>query len=339
MRLAFFLLGLCMLHGCMPNECLSAAAAAETNVYHISLLKSGMNQVEVLKIMRHPYSDQVYYLDEDIFDVWFYVTGNVVLGQSRMMPMNLTPLVFKNGILIGWGNSYYNMLKSLELEAERAKLLPPPTAPVQENEIENKEIEKSIEKTLQMQPQKPASPGLAPTSEPSKTPPLPQGAPTAAPVQENEIENKEIEKSIEKTLQMQLQKPASPGLAPTSEPSKTPPLPQGAPNQPQKARTRETGGSEKVVPSAPETPGKKGQSPQQQSAPNWSPLEKQKPEQPPSPQKPSSQVTMSRGDKKEESPDQGKEAKDRLPLNEEDEEILRQEREYDFDQTINISFF
>jgi len=289
MRLAFFLLGLCMLYGCMPNECLSAAAAAETNVYHISLLKSGMNQVEVLKIMRHPYSDQVYYLDEDIFDVWFYVTGNVVLGQSRMMPMNLTPLVFKNGILIGWGNGYYNMLKSRELEAERAKLLPPPKAPVQENEIENKELERSLEKIQQTQPQKHASPGLAPTSEPSKTRPLPQGMP----------------------------------------------------NQPtKKVRTRETGGSEKGVPSGPATQGEKGQSPQQQSTPNWSPLEKQKPEQPqpPSPQKPSPQVTMSRGKNKEESPDQGKETKDRPPLNEEDEEMLREEREYDFDQTKNTFY-
>jgi hypothetical protein len=285
MRLAFFLLGLCMLYGCMPNECLSAAAAAETNVYHISLLKSGMNQVEVLKIMRHPYSDQIYYLDEDIFDVWFYVTGNVVLGQSRMMPMNLTPLVFKNGILIGWGNGYYNMVKSRELEAERAKLLPPPTAPAQENKIEDKELERSLEKIQQTQPQKPASPGLAPTSKP-----------------------------------------------------KTPALPQGKPNQPTKARSREKDGSEKGVPSGPATPGEKGQSPQQQSAPNWSPLEKQKPEQPqpPSPQKPSSQVTMTRGENKEESPDQGKEAKDRPPLNEEDEEMLREEREYDFDQTKNF---
>jgi hypothetical protein len=207
------------------------------------------------------------------------------------MPMNLTPLVFKNGILIGWGNGYYNMLKSRELEAERAKLLPPPAAPVQENEIENKELERSLEKIQQTQPQKPASPGLAPTSEPS---------------------------------------------------NKTRPLPQGMPNQPKKAQTRETGGSEKGVPSGPATAGEKGQSPQQQSAPNWSPLEKQKPEQPPSPQKPPSQVTMSRGENKEASPDQGKEIKDakedQLPLNEEDEEMLREEREYDFDQT-NNSFF
>ena len=286
MRLAFFLLGLSMLYGCMPNESLSAAAAAETNVYHISLLHRGMNQVEVLKIMRHPYSDQVYYLDEDIFDVWFYVTGNVVLGQSRMMPMNLTPLVFKNGILIGWGNGYYNMVKSRELEAERAKL-PPPTVPVQERGIENKELEKSLEKTLQTQPQKPVSPGISPNAQPSKTPSSSQGKP----------------------------------------------------NQPKKLPAEKSGGAGKGVPSGPATPGGKGQPLQQQSAPDWSPLEKQKPEQPqpqtPPHQKPSSQGTISRGENKKETPDQGKEQKDNLPLDEEDEEMLWQEREYDFDQTKN----
>jgi Protein of unknown function (DUF3192) len=285
MRLFFFLAVLSMFYGCMPNECLSAAAAAETNVYHISLLKTGMNQVEVLKIMRHPYSDQMYYFDEAIFDVWFYVTGNVVLGQSRMMPGNLTPLVFRNGILIGWGNGYYNMVKSRDLEAKRAKL-PLPAAPTQESEIENKELEKSLEKTLQQQPQK--SQQVPSTSKPPMTLPSPQGNP-------------------------------KPPQKMPSEKSKTP------------VKGKET---------SPTTPGNQGQTPPpQQSAPDWSPLEKQKPEQPqpqaPSPQKPSPQVTMSRGGNKGETPDQGTEQKDHLPLDKEDEEMLRNERKYDFDQTKN----
>ncbi len=107
----------------MPNQCLSASAAAETNVVNLSRLEPGMNQAQVLKIMRHPYNDQTIVLDNTPYDVWFYVTGPVVLGQSRMMPANLTPLIFNHGILIGWGSGYYTMLRARQLEARKNETL------------------------------------------------------------------------------------------------------------------------------------------------------------------------------------------------------------------------
>ena len=109
MRLAFFILIFSVLCGCMPNQGLSTAADSEINIRNISRLERGMNQVQVLKIMRQPYSDSVFVLENDTYDVWFYVTNPTALGQSRMVPLNLTPLAFKNGILIGWGKNYYNL--------------------------------------------------------------------------------------------------------------------------------------------------------------------------------------------------------------------------------------
>ncbi|HSX38042.1 MAG TPA: DUF3192 domain-containing protein, partial [Chlamydiales bacterium] len=119
MRVSFFSLVLSVLvSGCMPNCSLSTAGAAEVNVANLARIHRGMTQVEVLKIMRQPYEDSVFRMDNDIYDVWFYVTAPTALGQSRMVPLNLTPLTFKNGVLIGWGYSYYNYLKKMQIEGE-----------------------------------------------------------------------------------------------------------------------------------------------------------------------------------------------------------------------------
>lgn len=118
MRVAFLLF--IFLQSCMPNQSLSTASAAEINIENLARIQKGMTQIEVLKIMHQPYSDTVVLMDNDTYDVWFYVTEPTVLGQSRMVPLNLTPLVFKNGILIGWGHPYYNYLKNRQLENETA---------------------------------------------------------------------------------------------------------------------------------------------------------------------------------------------------------------------------
>ncbi len=104
---------------------LSTLTAADSNVSNLTCLSLGMSQCEVLHIMRQPFKDKTYCLDGDIYDVWFYVTEQTLLGQSRLMPVNLTPLTFKNGVLVGKGASYANYLKKKEEERRNA---PPPDA-------------------------------------------------------------------------------------------------------------------------------------------------------------------------------------------------------------------
>ena len=142
MRLAFFFLIFSILYGCMPNQGLSTDSDAEINVINISRLEKGMNQVQVLRIMRQPYSDKVFVLDNDTYDVWFYVTNPTVMGQSRMVPLNLTPLTFKNGILIGWGKNYYNFLKrwNEEVEAEKLAPLKPTPTKIEQKNLEDQEL-------------------------------------------------------------------------------------------------------------------------------------------------------------------------------------------------------
>jgi hypothetical protein len=308
MRLAFLLFVFSIFYGCMPNRSLSTAAEAEVNVYGIFRLERGMNQAEVLKIMRHPYSDKVFVMDQDIYDVWFYVTSPTVLGQSRMMPANLTPVTFKNGILIGCGNYYYNTLKNMQLEKEKAMMAPPsPPIPTEtEKEIENKELEESLQKTLQ-----PQSPTIAPKVE-QPIQPQEQGATPQKPAGSAPPQKKPVQPNQKGPNWSPVEKPAAPQAG------------QGK---------AQPGGA-----SQPKNQKQELQKPSQTNphAPNWSPIEKQAPEQQP-PATPPQKLSMSDKQGSQEDSAQEKDPKNtkenRVPLTEEDEEMLREEREYDFDQT------
>src|SRR5579872_5592875 len=98
--------GVC-LAGCVSNTGLQTDAVSETNRYRLSRVRKGMYEAQVLSVMRQPYNYETFQIGEDVYDVWFYVTNPTVLGQSRMVAQNLTPLSFKNGILVGTGYDYY----------------------------------------------------------------------------------------------------------------------------------------------------------------------------------------------------------------------------------------
>lgn len=280
MRLSSFLLVFSMLYGCMPNQSLGTSAVAETNVCGLSRLEKGMTQADVLKIMRHPYSDTVFHFDTDTYDVWFYVTGPAALGQSRLMPMNLTPLTFKNGILIGWGYAYVSHLNKLQEETEKAKQAPKPEKIGKETEPENKELEKVLKESFVPQQQ----------AAPQSPPPTPSQKPGEAPI----------------------------------PPSKEQPLPSQKGQAP----------SKKPLPSQKEPPAQ----PTQQT-PNWEPLEKQSPPPPPARETKQGSSTLSMSKKPKENPASKQEEpptqkpKEKVPLDENDEEMFQEERDQDFNQT------
>ena len=153
----------CLLCGCMANNGLGSMADSEVNVYNISRLSTGMRQCEVLQVMKQPYSHETFEFDEAVYDVWFYVTKPTVLGQSRMVPQNLTPLAFKNGVLIGWGFSYYNYLVRKEDSEANKK-------PAEKK----KEEDENLENILKAPSSSPKSSKTTPSSKSSSTPPAAQ---------------------------------------------------------------------------------------------------------------------------------------------------------------------
>ena len=164
---------LLLLGGCgVGNDTLNTASMQDRNITNISRLSLGMSEAEVLQIMRQPYSRENFLIGEDVYEVLFYVTQFGMLGQTRMVPQNLTPLTFKNGVLVGWGYVYYNWLvKTEELSVAQEQ---PTTKPKTED--------KSLEKALEAPPTEPGAP-VQPAAPVQPTPvqPPPPKQPPAKP--------------------------------------------------------------------------------------------------------------------------------------------------------------
>lgn len=157
----FWVLILLLFHGCAANDGLGSSSVAQINIAHLSNLYVGMSQADALRVMRHPHKQLTFEIDGSIFDVWFYITKPTVLGQSRMVPQNLTPLTFKNGELIGWGASFYNYLAKRKEAAERQQAAP--VKPFEQIGLPKEDVD--LEKNLQKL--------LAPEETPSSSTPIP----------------------------------------------------------------------------------------------------------------------------------------------------------------------
>ena len=143
----YWLLFLMVCSGCMANRTLTTESTAEKNIYYLTRVSLGMTEAQVLQIMRQPDRQESFSLEEDKYDVWFYITRVTGLGQSRLVPQNLTPLVFKNGIFAGWGFVYYRYLR--QQEKERSKpVAPVKPAPKSKSGPEESDDAKAIEKVL-----------------------------------------------------------------------------------------------------------------------------------------------------------------------------------------------
>lgn len=148
------------LAGCMASNSLQYSAAADTNLYHIAKVRKGMSEREVLRIMHKPYSYESFQVDDEIYDVWFYVTQTTGLDQTRMVPQNLTPLTFKNGILVGTGYYWYYYAMKAQADETAINTPQPPKKKTQDEE------DKAFEDALKGYPKKPA---VVPAKAPKKT--------------------------------------------------------------------------------------------------------------------------------------------------------------------------
>ena len=177
-----------LLAGCMASNGLEYEAVSTNNLYHIARVRKGMSETQVIQIMGRPYSYESFSVADDVYDVWFYVTKTTGLDQTRMVPQNLTPLTFKNGILVGTGYSWYYYAMKEQADAVAAQN---PTPPEKTSEEEDVEFENALKS---FHPETPA-PSPAPQTVPqTKTPPPQPARPAqttmAQPIYEESQEEK-----------------------------------------------------------------------------------------------------------------------------------------------------
>jgi outer membrane protein assembly factor BamE (lipoprotein component of BamABCDE complex) len=85
-----------LLAGCGAVKGLEASA----NRNQLDNLKVGMTTDQVRRAMGKPYKSEFYGAKQ----MWFYITEWQSDGQTTSDEM--TPLVFENDILLGWGNKF-----------------------------------------------------------------------------------------------------------------------------------------------------------------------------------------------------------------------------------------
>lgn len=74
----------------------------ERNVENSKQLRVGMTKTEVLEVMGEPVSDESFCRP----DLWFYY-HKTVWADGLVTEDECMPLVFEDGRLVGWGNTFY----------------------------------------------------------------------------------------------------------------------------------------------------------------------------------------------------------------------------------------
>jgi hypothetical protein len=136
--------GLLILSGCLTSDGLSTLAQSQTNITSLTLLRLGMDEGEVLQIMHAPHSEETYTVGQNQYDVYFYITSPTVLGQTRMVHANLTPLTFKNDILVSGNWAYYKWVKEQVRLAQMPAPQVPPAPPTSNGQEQQEQYQKIL---------------------------------------------------------------------------------------------------------------------------------------------------------------------------------------------------
>lgn len=72
------------------------------NLTNLKQLRKGMTKQQVLKVMGEPLRDEIYNTD----NVWYYFTESK-WSDGACTRDECTPLFFKKGLLLGWGQKAY----------------------------------------------------------------------------------------------------------------------------------------------------------------------------------------------------------------------------------------
>jgi len=117
-RLFLFILLIFSLNGCFKNP-IKTGAISEENRINLSTLAIGMTQQQVLDNMGYPYKTEERVSQNRVYEVWYYITERTLLGQSRLITRNFTPVVFEAGHLVGWGNNFYKYTFDIDDEKQK----------------------------------------------------------------------------------------------------------------------------------------------------------------------------------------------------------------------------
>jgi Protein of unknown function (DUF3192) len=98
---------------------IATGVRAEENRYNLSWVEVGMSQNQVLCRAGGPQRIEKKEINGVCYEIWYYLTKRYGLGQTRLLPQNTTPLIFKNKKLIGWGREYYRYLLNIDHEKEK----------------------------------------------------------------------------------------------------------------------------------------------------------------------------------------------------------------------------
>ena len=110
------------------SGCQFPLQTAKMNVQNMKQIRIGMTKLQVQEIMGEPVSGETYCQP----DVWFYYT-EVVWADGLTTQDECTPLVFKDGKLIGIGRIFYTEYRSRGVR----DLLTPPEDEEAVSETEN----------------------------------------------------------------------------------------------------------------------------------------------------------------------------------------------------------
>ena len=180
MRQAFLLASVAaalLLGGCMPWR------EAQTNVENSKNLRVGMTKVEVLRIMGEPLQDETFCRP----DLWYYYI-ETVWADGLVAEEECMPLVFKDGILIGWGRVFLTKYR-LRSKDNAPNLIPPGSKPAEAL----KAAVKKAPPAKKPAPAKAAPAKAAPAKKPAPAKPAPAKAAPAkkpAPAEEKAADEK-----------------------------------------------------------------------------------------------------------------------------------------------------
>lgn len=104
---------------CASGSPIGTGIEAEKNRIDLAQIHEGMDHCEVLKILGYPFKKERHKIDNQVYEIWFYLTKPVELGQTKLIDQNFTPLIFQNGILLGSGKLYYRHILDIDHGREK----------------------------------------------------------------------------------------------------------------------------------------------------------------------------------------------------------------------------
>ena len=109
---SLFVVMLILLSGCAITKDIQASRNRDL----LGSLRIGMSQGEVVQHMGKPWKTEAFLKSEKVYTMLYYVTQRIPDGTTTDEEM--TPVVFREGVLVGWGRRFFSDLRIEMKQAE-----------------------------------------------------------------------------------------------------------------------------------------------------------------------------------------------------------------------------